>query len=73
MRRLARNLTIGRLAGSTLIVMFVGLRFWDPAPLENIRGIGALVNVDIGRCTDTLPNAAVTVVETRMGPARPIG
>jgi adenylate cyclase len=38
-RRLARNLTIGRLAGSALIAIFVALRFWDPAPLENIRGM----------------------------------
>jgi adenylate cyclase len=38
-RRLARNLTVGRLAGSMLIATFVALRFWDPAPLENIRGM----------------------------------
>lgn len=36
--RLARSLTIGRLAGLVTIAAFVMLRFWDPAPLEILRG-----------------------------------
>ena len=36
--RLARSLTVGRLASLILIVAFVALRFWDPAPLETARG-----------------------------------
>jgi adenylate cyclase len=36
--RLARSLTVGRMAGLLMILAFVALRFWDPAPLEMARG-----------------------------------
>jgi adenylate cyclase len=37
-QRLARILTVGRVAGLVTIAAFVALRLWDPAPLETLRG-----------------------------------
>ena len=38
LHRLARSLTVGRMASLLMICAFVVLRFWDPAPLEMARG-----------------------------------
>ncbi len=61
MHRLARTLTIGRLAGLITIAAFVALRFWDPAPLEILRGkIFDLYQIAHPRVAEDYP---VTIVD----------
>ena len=61
MHRLARGLSVARLAGLLTIAAFVAVRFWDPAFLETIRGkTFDLYQLAHPRAVDTYP---VTIVD----------